>query len=293
MNQEQLKQMREGKGFIAALDQSGGSTPTALKNYGVMEDAYSNEEEMFDKVHEMRTRIMTSPSFNTDNIIGAILFEVTMDSEVEGKKTADYLWEEKHIVPFLKTDKGMEEEKNGVRLMKDMPQLDDLLEKAVKNGIFGTKMRSVILAANPEGIKEVVDQQFEIAKKITSYGLVPIIEPEVDINIPDKAEAEEILLEEFKKHLEKVDKPIMFKLTIPTKPNLYREIMDHPQVVRVVALSGGYSREKANELLSQNEGMIASFSRGFTEGLNVNQSPEEFDALMLESAESIAAASAK
>ena len=291
MNQEQLKRMHEGKGFIAALDQSGGSTPKALKAYGVSEDSYHGDEEMFEKVHEMRTRIMTSPSFTSEHILAAILFENTMDRKVEGKYTSDYLWEEKGIVPFLKNDKGLAEEKNGVRLMKDMPQLDELLERAVKRHVFGTKMRSVILAANPEGIKAIVDQQFEVAKKICSYGLVPIIEPEVDINIPDKAEAEEILLAEIKKHLPEVDKPIMFKLSIPTKPDLYKELMDNEHVVRVVALSGGYSRDKANELLAQNHGMIASFSRAFSEGLTYQQSAEEFDKTMLASIKSIYEAS--
>lgn len=291
MNQEQLKRMHEGKGFIAALDQSGGSTPKALKAYGVSEDSYHGDEEMFEKVHEMRTRIMTSPSFTSEHILAAILFENTMDRKVEGKYTSDYLWEEKGIVPFLKNDKGLAEEKNGVRLMKDMPQLDELLERAVKRNVFGTKMRSVILAANPEGIKAIVDQQFEVAKKICSYGLVPIIEPEVDINIPDKAEAEGILLAEIKKHLPEVDKPIMFKLSIPTKPDLYKELMDNEHVVRVVALSGGYSRDKANELLAKNHGMIASFSRAFSEGLTYQQSPEEFDKTMLASIKSIYEAS--
>lgn len=291
MNQEQLQRMHEGKGFIAALDQSGGSTPKALKAYGVSEDSYHGDEEMFEKVHEMRTRIMTSPSFTSEHILAAILFENTMDRKVEGKYTSDYLWEEKGIVPFLKNDKGLAEEKNGVRLMKDMPQLDELLERAVKRNVFGTKMRSVILAANPEGIKAIVDQQFEVAKKICSYGLVPIIEPEVDINIPDKAEAEDILLAEIKKHLPEVDKPIMFKLSIPTKPDLYKELMDNEHVVRVVALSGGYSRDKANELLTKNHGMIASFSRAFSEGLTYQQSPEEFDKTMLASIKSIYEAS--
>lgn len=291
MNQEQLKRMHEGQGFIAALDQSGGSTPKALLAYGVAEDSYQGEEEMFEKVHEMRTRIMTSPSFSSQHILAAILFENTMDRKVEGKYTSDYLWEEKGVVPFLKNDKGLAEEANGVRLMKDMPQLDELLKRAVERNVFGTKMRSVILAANPEGIKAIVDQQFALAKKICSYGLVPIIEPEVDINIPDKAEAEELLLAEIKKHLPEVDKPIMFKLSIPSKPNLYKELMDHEQVVRVVALSGGYSREKANELLAQNTGMIASFSRAFSEGLTYQQSPEEFDATMLNSIKSIYEAS--
>lgn len=291
MNKEQLKRMHEGKGFIAALDQSGGSTPKALKAYGVSEDAYHGDEEMFEKVHEMRTRIMTSPSFTSEHILAAILFENTMERKVEGKYTSDYLWEEKGIVPFLKNDKGLAEEKNGVRLMKDMPQLDDLLQRAVERHVFGTKMRSVILAANPEGIKEIVDQQFEVAKKICSYGLVPIIEPEVDINIPDKAEAEDILLAEIKKHLPEVDNPIMFKLSIPTKPDLYKELMDHEQVVRVVALSGGYSRDKANELLAKNHGMIASFSRAFSEGLTYQQSPEDFDKTMLASIKSIYEAS--
>ncbi|MDO5016170.1 MAG: fructose bisphosphate aldolase [Eubacteriales bacterium] len=293
MNQEQLKQMREGKGFIAALDQSGGSTPKALANYGVGPEAYKNDAEMFEEVHRMRTRIMTSPSFTDEHILAAILFENTMDREVEGKKTADYLWEEKHIVPFLKCDKGMVDEEDGVRLMKDMPEFDKFLDKAVANRIFGTKMRSVILSANREGIRKIVDQQFALAERICEHGLVPIIEPEVDIHIPDKAEAEEMLLEEFRRHLPKVTKPIMFKLTIPAKADLYRELMEHPQVVRVVALSGGYSREEANRLLAQNHGMIASFSRAFTEGLKADQTAEEFDTLMAASAKAIAEASAK
>lgn len=293
MNQEQLKQMREGKGFIAALDQSGGSTPKALANYGVGSEAYHNDEEMFEEVHRMRTRIMTSPSFNHKHILAAILFENTMDREVEGKKTADYLWEEKRIVPFLKCDKGMVEEADGVRLMKDMPDFDKFLDKAVANHIFGTKMRSVILAANREGIRKVVDQQFALAKRICEHGLVPIIEPEVDIHIPDKAEAEAMLMEKFRNHLPQLTKPVMFKLTIPSQPDLYRELLDYPQTVRLVALSGGYSREEANTLLAQNHGMIASFSRAFTEGLRVDQTPAEFDAMMAASAEAIAAASAK
>lgn len=287
MNQEQVKIMREGKGFIAALDQSGGSTPKALAAYGIPKDSYDSEDQMFDLVHEMRTRLITCPSFDKDRILAAILFEQTMDREIEGKKTADYLWDVKGIVPFLKVDKGLAEEKNGVQLMKPMPGLDELLKRAVQRHIFGTKMRSNILAANREGIRAIVDQQFEIAEKISQYDLVPIIEPEVNIHIEDKKEAEAILKEEILSQLEKVKKPIMLKLTIPSIPNFYKELIEHPMVLRVVALSGGYSREEANVLLAENHGLIASFSRALVEGLSAGQSDEDFAKEMKKSVDSI------
>ena len=291
MNQEQVKIMREGKGFIAALDQSGGSTPKALAAYGIPKDSYDSEDQMFDLVHEMRTRLITCPSFDKDRILAAILFEQTMDREIEGKKTADYLWDVKGIVPFLKVDKGLAEEKNGVQLMKPMPELDELLKRAVQRHIFGTKMRSNILAANREGIRAIVDQQFEIAEKISQYDLVPIIEPEVNIHIEDKKEAEAILKEEILSQLEKVKKPIMLKLTIPSIPNFYKELIEHPMVLRVVALSGGYSREEANDLLAENHGLIASFSRALVEGLSAGQSDEDFAKEMKKSVDSIYEAS--
>lgn len=279
MNKEQLDIIQNGKGFIAALDQSGGSTPKALKLYGVTEDAYENEEEMFDLVHEMRTRIITSPAFTSNQILGAILFEQTMDRTIEGKQTGDYLWEEKGIVPFLKIDKGLAEEADGVQLMKPMPQLDELLKRAVERHIFGTKMRSVIKEVNEEGIKQVIDQQFEVAKKILSYGLVPIVEPEVDIHASDKVKVEEILKRNILEHLDQLesDQKIMLKLTIPTEANFYKELIDHPQVIRVVALSGGYPQEEANQKLAENKGLIASFSRALSEKLNAAQSEEEFN----------------
>src|SRR5699024_11162255 len=247
--------------------------------YGVSEDKYSNEKEMFELVHEMRTRIITSPAFDSDYILGAILFEHTMDNKIEGMYTADYLAEKKGIVPFLKVDKGLADEENGVQMMKPMPELDDLLKRANERHIFGTKMRSVIKESNPEGIKAIVDQQFEIGKQILDAGLVPIIEPEVDIHNPNKEKSEELLKEEILKHLDKLgdDEHIMLKLTIPTKPNFYKELIDHPKVIRVVALSGGYSREDANAKLKQNDGLIASFSRALIEDLNVNQTDEEFN----------------
>lgn len=291
MNQEQAQRMTNGKGFIAALDQSGGSTPKALAAYGVAADSYQGEDEMFNLVHQMRTRIITSPAFSKEHILGAILFEQTMDREIEGKKTGDYLWDVKGIVPFLKVDKGLAAEENGVQLMKPMPGLDDLLKRAVERHIFGTKMRSVIKKASREGIKEIVDQQFEIGEKISEAGLVPIIEPEVDIHIADKAEAEAILKEEILKHLEKVEKPVMLKLSIPSKDNFYEELIQHPKVMRVVALSGGYSRDEANELLARNHGLIASFSRALAEGLSAQQSDAEFNAMMKDSVDRIYAAS--
>jgi len=280
--EKQTDQIRAAQGFIAALDQSGGSTPKALKLYGVEEDAYGSESEMFDLIHEMRSRIIKSPAFSGEKIIGAILFEMTMDREIDGIPTATYLWEERGVVPFLKVDKGLADEVDGVRLMKPMPDLDKLLEKAVSKGIFGTKMRSVIDAASPTGIAAVVDQQFEIGQKILSYGLTPIIEPEVTISIADKAEAEAILLAELQKHLDALpgDKQVMLKLTLPEVANLYKPLVDHPRVMCVVALSGGYSRTEANDRLSKNTGMIASFSRALTEGLSAQQTAVEFDSTL-------------
>ncbi len=279
MNSEQLQKMKTGKGFVAALDQSGGSTPKALQLYGIEESEYSSEEEMFDLIHAMRSRIITSPVFNGDRIVGAILFEMTMDRQVEGKPTATYLWEEKQIAPFLKVDKGLADEENGVQVMKPMPDLDSLLNKAKQAGIFGTKMRSVIKLANPDGIKAVVDQQFETAKQIISHGLVPIVEPEVDINSPQKAQAEEILKTEISNHIANLgeNELIMLKLTLPSSAGFYQQFVNDSKVVRVVALSGGYSREEANTKLSQNLGVIASFSRALTEGLSVRQTDEEFN----------------
>ncbi|MGP4039648.1 fructose bisphosphate aldolase [Gracilibacillus sp. D59] len=289
MQEKQLEQMKNGQGFIAALDQSGGSTPKALAAYGVSENEYSNEDEMFDLVHQMRTRIITDPAFNSEQILGAILFEQTMDREIEGKYTGDYLTEEKGIVPFLKVDKGLAELVNGVQKMKPIHDLDETLERANKRNIFGTKMRSVIKEANEEGIKEVVNQQFEIGKKIIKAGLVPIIEPEVDIHSADKEQSEEILKQEIKKHLDQLNENelVMLKLSIPTNANHYKELIDHPQVVRVVALSGGYSREEANAKLKNNEGLIASFSRALSEDLNVSQTDEEFHATLKEAVDSI------
>lgn len=293
INPDQAKQMTEGKGFIAALDQSGGSTPKALGLYGVTEDQWTNEDEMFDLVHEMRTRIIKSPSFNSDHIIGAILFEQTMDREIDGIPTAQYLWEKKGIVPFLKTDKGLAEKANGVQLMKPCPGLDELLERAVAKGIFGTKMRSFVAEANEAGIKENVEQQFEFAKQVLSHGLVPIVEPEVDINAADKAEAEAILRDELIKHLDALPEgeQVMIKVTIPSEDGFYTPLVEHPKCMRVVALSGGYPREDANERLSRQPGMIASFSRALSEGLSAQQSDEEFDATMADSVKGIYEAS--
>uniref|UniRef100_UPI00398BA460 fructose bisphosphate aldolase n=1 Tax=Aerococcus viridans TaxID=1377 RepID=UPI00398BA460 len=288
MNQAQLERMSNAPGFIAALDQSGGSTPKALLAYGVAEDTYSNDDEMFAKVHEMRTRIMTSPAFTSDKILAAILFENTMDRQVDGKYTAEYL-ADKGIVPFLKIDKGLAEEANGVQLMKDMPDLDDLLARANERGIFGTKERSNILAFNPAGTKEVVDQQFEVAKQVIDAGLVPIIEPEVNIKAEDKAAIEELLAEEIRLHLDQLGENdlVMLKLTIPTVPDTYRELASHPNVVRVVALSGGYTREEANELLAENHDMIASFSRALASDLRASQSDDEFNELLAKAIDTI------
>ncbi len=287
MNKEQLKRMQSDLGFVAALDQSGGSTPKALASYGVFEDAYNGEEEMYARVHEMRTRIIKSPSFNKERILGAILFENTMDRKIDGKYSADFLWEVKGIVPFLKVDKGLADLVDGVQVMKPMPDLADLLVRANERHIFGTKMRSVIKAANQKGIERVVAQQFEIGRQIIAAGLVPIIEPEVDINIADKAEAEVILKAELKKHIALLspDQKIMLKLTIPTVANFYADLMDLAPVVRVVALSGGYARELANELLAKNSGLIASFSRALAEGLSFQQTDAEFDATLAKTIE--------
>lgn len=288
-DQKQTEQIRSADGFIAALDQSGGSTPKALQLYGIEADAYSSDAEMFDLIHQMRARIIKSKGFNGNRIIGAILFERTMDGDIDGKPTATYLWEDCKVVPFLKVDKGLADEEDGVRMLKPMPDLDALLEKAVSKGIFGTKMRSVINAASPTGIAAVVAQQFEIGKQILGHGLMPIIEPEVTITIADKAEAEDILLGEITKQLDALEdgQQVMLKLTLPEVANKYKPLVDHPKVLRVVALSGGYSREEANTRLSQNTGMIASFSRALTEGLSAQQSDEEFDATLDASVQSI------
>lgn len=293
MNHKMLERMKSGKGFIAALDQSGGSTPKALRLYGVDENAYRNEDEMFDMVHAMRTRIIKSDSFSNEKILGAILFEMTMDRQIDGMPTAQFLWEKKGIVPFLKIDKGLAEEKDGVQMLKPMPELDVLLEKAKKNGIFGTKERSVIKRANKEAIRAVVEQQFEVARKVIDAGLVPIIEPEVDIHIADKAEAEVILKDLFLEYLKtlKDSDRVIFKLTIPSVDGFYGELMNDPKVVRVVALSGGYTREDSVNRLKKNPGLIASFSRALTEGLNVNQSDSEFDKMLGDSVEQIYQAS--
>ncbi|RAZ66496.1 fructose bisphosphate aldolase [Planococcus maitriensis] len=293
MNSQQFDLIKNGKGFIAALDQSGGSTPKALKLYGVNEDAYSNEDEMYDLIHEMRTRVMTAPAFTSDYVLGAILFEQTMDREVYGKYTSDYLWDAKGVVPFLKIDKGLADEQNGVQLMKPNPNLNELLKRAVERNVFGTKMRSVIKEPNPEGIKQVVDQQFEVAKEVIAAGLVPIIEPEVDINSADKERIEAMLNDEILSHLDKLsdDEHVMLKLTIPTLANFYKELIDHPRVVRVVALSGGYPREEANQKLSENKGLIASFSRALSEGLNADQTDEEFNTTLEKSIKEIYEAS--
>lgn len=300
MNQQQRERMEQAKGFIAALDQSGGSTPKALESYGIEGDAYSSEDEMFDLVHAMRTRIMTAPAFNADHILGAILFKATMERQVEGKDTADYLWEEKGIVPFLKIDSGLEEEKDGVQLLKPMPELDALLDRACEKNIFGTKMRSVIHELNEVSIEAVVDQQFEIAQQIIAKGLVPIVEPEVNIHSEQKGEIEQVLARMLKEHLDTLaeDQFVILKLTLPEEKNQYAELATHPNVIRVVALSGGYSREEANERLEENNddgdfenNMAASFSRALAEGLSVDQSDEEFNATIEASIESIYQAS--
>ncbi|WP_079479120.1 fructose bisphosphate aldolase [Halobacillus salinus] len=288
MNQEQFDKVKNGNGFIAALDQSGGSTPKALAAYGIPEDSYTGEDEMFDLVHNMRTRIITSPAFNPDQILGAILFEATMDREIHGKYTADYLADQ-GIVPFLKVDRGLDEQANGVQLMKPIHDLDETLRRANDRNIFGTKMRSVIHEANDNGIKAVVDQQFDIGKRIIEAGLVPIIEPEVNIHSEEKEKSEDILKEEIQKHLDELseDQNVMLKLTIPTNADQYKQLIDHPRVVRVVALSGGYPRDKANSKLKENDGLIASFSRALVDDLNVDQSDEEFNQTLQNAVDSI------
>ena len=294
MSKDQMtEQMTSGKGFIAALDQSGGSTPKALKLYGIEEDAYASEEEMFDLIHAMQSRIASAPAFTGDKVIGAILFEMTMDRMIAGKPSARYLWEDRHVVPFLKIDKGLADEADGVQLMKPIPGLDALLSRAVDHGIFGTKERSVINKASQGGIDAVVAQQFELGAQVASHGLMPIIEPEVTISIADKAEAEDMLLASILKHLETVPegRKVMLKLSLPTKDNLYKPLVDHPKVMRVVALSGGYERDEANAILARNTGVIASFSRALTEGLSAQQSDEEFNAEIAKTIDAIYAAS--
>ncbi|AXH99554.1 fructose bisphosphate aldolase [Sporosarcina sp. PTS2304] len=293
MDEKQLDKVKNGKGFIAALDQSGGSTPKALLAYGVLEDSYATEDEMFTLVHDMRTRIITSPAFNANHILGAILFEQTMDREIEGMYTADYLADKKGIVPFLKIDKGLAEEENGVQLMKPIHDLDELLQRAKERHIFGTKMRSVIKEPNEEGIRAIVDQQFEIGKQIIAAGLVPIIEPEVDITSADKEACEHLLKTEIQKHIDQLHdhENVMLKLTIPTQANLYKELIEHPRVIRVVALSGGYSTEVANDKLKANDGLIASFSRALSQDLNANQTDDEFNQALETAVQSIYEAS--
>ena len=292
-NADQLQKIKTAPGFIAALDQSGGSTPKALGAYGVTPDAWSSDEEMFAVVHAMRSRIMTSPSFAGDRILGAILFENTMDRQVEGQSTVSYLWEVKNVVPFLKIDKGLADLANGAQVMNPMPDLDSLLDKALAAGIFGTKMRSVIKEANEAGVNAIVDQQFEIGRRIVAAGLVPIIEPEVDINSADKAAIEDLLAAAIIRHLNSLnaDELVMLKLTLPEEDGLYADCVAHPNVARVVALSGGYSREEANDRLSRQNGMVASFSRALSEGLSVQQSEDEFNAMLDASIASIVAAS--
>lgn len=292
-NAKMAEQMQKGQGFIAALDQSGGSTPKALKLYGVNEDAYSGETEMYDMIHAMRSRIIKSPAFTGDKVIGAILFEQTMDRTIDGIPTATYLWDKRGVVPFLKIDKGLEAEVNGCQMLKPIPGLEALLARAVAAGIFGTKERSVISAANAEGIAAVVAQQFELGKAVIAAGLMPIIEPEVTISIADKAEAEAILRTEILKQLDTLPEgmQVMLKLTLPSVPNFYKPLVDHPKVMKVVALSGGYSRDEANAILAQNTGIIASFSRALTEGLSAQQTDAEFDAKLGEAITAIHAAS--
>ncbi|MFN7178594.1 fructose bisphosphate aldolase [Hyphomonas sp.] len=293
LNEAMAKQMATKPGFIAALDQSGGSTPKALRQYGIEEGAWSTDEEMYGLIHQMRARIIKSPAFSGEKVIGAILFERTMDASIDGTPTAEYLWTKRKVVPFLKVDKGLEAAKDGVQMMKPITGLDALLDRAVAKGIFGTKMRSVIDAANPAGIAAVVAQQFEIGKQILAHGLMPIIEPEVTITIPDKAEAEDILLAEILKHLDALPagQQVMLKLSLPTKANQYKALVDHPKVMRVVALSGGYSRTEACQKLAANTGMIASFSRATTEGLSAQQSDAEFDKVLAETITAICDAS--
>ena len=289
MNQDQLEQMRTGRGFIAALDQSGGSTPKALKLYGLDESAYSSEEEMFDRIHEMRSRIITSQAFNGERVLGAILFEMTMDRQIDGQGTAEYLWQRKRVVPFLKVDKGLADAADGAQVMKPMPDLAALLDRAIGHGMFGTKMRSVIQLANPTGVKAVVSQQFEVGRQILSAGLLPIIEPEVDIKSPEKEGAEVLLKAALLRELDELtgQQGVMLKLSLPTMDDFYAELVAHPRVIRVVALSGGYSRADANALLARNHGVIASFSRALTEGLSAQQSDAEFNATLDETIQGI------
>ena len=291
--QAMLDKLKTQTGFIAALDQSGGSTPKALRLYGIEESEYSSDEEMFNLVHEMRTRIITSTPFSGERVLGAILFENTLDREIEGMSSAHFLWQKKRVIPFLKVDKGLAEESNGVQVMKPMPGLDALLAKAVAQDVFGTKMRSVVKLANHQGIKDVVAQQFEVGKQILAAGLVPIIEPEVDIHSPQKAEAEALLKLEILTQLNLLNEgqEVMLKLTLPTEANFYKELVDHPRVLKVVALSGGYSRDDANAKLTENQGMIASFSRALTEGVSAQQSQEEFEATLDKAIEGIYQAS--
>jgi fructose-bisphosphate aldolase class I len=293
INQAQFEQVQAGKGFIAALDQSGGSTPKALKLYGIDEDVYTNDDEMFSLIHQMRSRIVNADAFTGDKVVGAILFEMTMDREIGGKPAAQALWDDQGVVPFLKVDKGLMDPHNGVQIMKPMDGLDALLDRAVSAGMFGTKMRSVISAANADGIDAVVDQQFEVAKQIMAKGLVPIIEPEVTISIADKAAAEDMLLVALLAQLNALDtdQNVMLKLTLPEQPNLYSRCVNHPRVVRVVALSGGYSRQEANALLAQNTGIIASFSRALTEGLSADQSDAAFNSAIAGTIDDIYSAS--
>jgi fructose-bisphosphate aldolase class I len=293
VNDQMLQKMKSSNGFIAALDQSGGSTPKALKLYGVEASEYSGDGEMFDLMHQMRSRIMTSPAFTGERVLGAILFEMTMDRQVEGMGSAEYLWNKKNVVPFIKVDKGLADEANGVQLMKPMPELDALLEKSVSHGVFGTKMRSVIKLADAAGVSTLVDQQFEVGRQIIAAGLIPIIEPEVDIHSPQKAEAEELLKTEIIGQLNQLTdaQSVMLKLTLPSTSGFYTDLVAHPRVVRVVALSGGYSRGDANTMLAKNHGVIASFSRALTEGLSAQQSDDEFNATLGSSIESIYRAS--
>jgi fructose-bisphosphate aldolase class I len=293
LKKEQMNRIHTGKGFVAALDQSGGSTPKALLQYGIKENSFSNDEEMFDLVHEMRKRIITSPTFDSEYILGAILFENTMDRTIDSQFTADYLWEKKGIVPFLKVDKGLAELDNGVQLMKPISDLNGLLKRANEKNIFGTKMRSVIKEANPEGIRKVVEQQFDLGKQILSMGLVPIIEPEVDIHSTNKEKSEKILKDQIFKQLSALDKDskVMLKLSIPTEDNFYRDFIDDSHIVRVVALSGGYDQREANEKLAHNKGLIASFSRALSEGLTAQQTDEQFNTMLSHSIKSIYKAS--
>ncbi len=295
MNNEMFQQIKSGKGFIAALDQSGGSTPKVLGLYGVSESEYSNEAEMFDRMHEMRSRLIKSPAFNGDRVIGAILFEMTMERTIDGIGSAEFLWTKKKVVPFLKVDNGLADEANDVQLMKPIPELGARIAAANKHGVFGTKMRSVINLANHAGIDAIVKQQFEIGKEIIAGGLVPIIEPEVNIKSSQKAEAEDYLKKQLIEYANSLngDQNIMLKLSLPTQANLYKELVDHPRVVRVVALSGGYSRDEANKMLAQNTGVIASFSRALAEGLTAQQSEAEFDAMLDATIQSIYEASVK